>query len=392
VIARALMPGIGALMAPPGRSLLRQAATWRILFAYAIGFGLVSGAYEVALAVAMPELPGVPWQASFRIIHSLIWALAVALALAIAERWPVKSPTRQWGRVLAQVAVGLVIGPIWGLIAYAFSGWFMPWRRAGGLWGIIATDAKGALFAYGTAAIVVHVVLRAREQRERAVAFVEAKTRLAEARVQIVTLGMQSEGVLAALDAIVELVPRDPKAANEAIVLLADVLGQFVEITRAGSATLGEELALASAHARLLGTQGASAQVRWDAAAEVLAREVPHLAVWPVLERAVHRAQGTGDGMVHVRAELGEGDRLTIVVTELGRDGEPLLQDDLLGGDGSELPAHTSAADVRVTRRASPMGPETVIEVHGHRGLPASAPQTVTAATAAPIPRRPAHA
>ena len=377
-------------------SLLRRAATWRLLVIWAIAFGLTTGVYEALLALAMPELPGSPWQASFRLVHTLIWALAVALAIAVAERWPVRSAARQWWRVLAQVAVGIVIGPVWGVIAYAFSSVFMPWRREAGVWGIIATDAKGALFAYGTAAIVAHVVLRVREQRERAVALVEAKTRLAEARVQIVTLGMQSEGVLAALDTIVELAPHDPKAANEALVLLADVLGQFVELTRAGSATLGEELALASAHARLLGTRGPRVEVRWDASPEVLAREVPHLAVWPVLEQAVHSGCGRGGAVVQVRAELGGDGSMTIAVVEDGGAGEEQRppQDSSMFA-GVEPPGPLTGADVQITRRACREFVETVIVVQGFhaRGAQQASPlPRVSAEATTPTPRRPVRA
>ena len=271
----------------------------------------------------------------------------------------------------------------------------MPWRREVGVWGIIATDAKGALFAYGTAAIVAHVVLRAREQRERAVALVEAKTRLAEARVRIVTLGMQSEGVLAALDAIVDLVPRNPKAANDALVLLADVLGQFVELTRAGSASLGEELALASAQARLLATQGMRVDVQWSAPPEALTREVPHLAVWPVLEQAIHRASRGDAAIVRVQADAQRPGELTIIVAEeVTAPDQTSLPDDAASPDGLEN-LDDPGADVRLTRRVSRTSMETVIFVRTARAQPEPSVEprgTVTVEATAPTPHRPAHA
>lgn len=219
--------------------MLRQRTTWKLLLGWAFAYGVVAGTFEAVLAGVVPDAPVRPWHALFRTLQAVVWALGVAIAIAVAERWPIHS-LRHWRRILAQLGVGLVIGPAWGLIGYALAGVFMPWRRAGGVWGIIAIDAKGMLFGYGTIVVVAHVVLQAREQRARAVALGEVQARAAEARVQILTLGLQSQGVLAALDAIIDRAPSDPEGANESLVQLADVLGEVVEAARVRSATQQE--------------------------------------------------------------------------------------------------------------------------------------------------------
>lgn len=215
-------------------SVLRLPATWRMLVAWAIAYGTLAAALEAMLASVATELPVRPWHALLRPVQALLWLICVACAIAVAERWPIRT-LGQWRRAVWQVSIGLVIGPLWGALAYAFSGVFMPWRSGGGVWGVIAIEAKGTLFAYGTAVVVAHVGLQAREQRERAVAISELQARAAEARVQILRIGLQSEGVLAALDWIIERADTDPEAANEALVQLADVLGELVEAARARS-------------------------------------------------------------------------------------------------------------------------------------------------------------
>ena len=369
----------------PRRSLLRQQGTWRILILWALGFGLATGALEAVLALLLPNLPGEPWQASFRIPHTLLWTLVVALALAVAERWPIHSPTRQLTRVLGQVLVGFLLGPVWAIVTYSLSAVFMPWEYEAGLWSMVAADAKGTLFGYGTAAVLAHLVLRAREQREAAVAAAEANARIAEARVQIVTLGIQSEGALAALDRIIALASHDPKGANDALVLLADVLGQFVEFTRTGSATLGEELALASTQAHLLRmhqAHGPTVSISWDASPHLLAREIPHLALWPVLERAIARGSvaAGSDVLVHVAATLGADRELIVTVVERGG----ICPAERTDADYRDPAAQSriSHGAVRVSRREHPDGAQTTIVFASQAGSEIALEATRPAATA----------
>ena len=220
----------------PRLSVLRLPATWRMLVAWAIAYGTLAAALEAMLASVAAGLPVRPWHALLRPVQAVLWLICVACAIAVAERWPIRA-LGQWRRAVWQVGIGLAIGPLWGALAYALSGVFMPWRSSSGVWGVIAIEAKGTLFAYGTAVVVAHVGLQAREQRERAVAISELQVRAAEARVQILRIGLQSEGVLAALDGIIERADSDPEAANEALVQLADVLGELVEAARTRSGT-----------------------------------------------------------------------------------------------------------------------------------------------------------
>lgn len=224
---------------PVRSSVLRQSATWKLLLGWAITYGLIAGLFEAVLAGVLPDAPARPWHALLRTLQAILWIIGVAIAIAAVERWPIHALS-DWRRILAHLGVGLIVGPAWGVLGYALSDVFMPWRRAGGVWGIIAIDAKGILFGYGTIVLVAHVVLRAREQRARAIAVGELQARAAEARVQILTLGLQSEGVLAALDAIIEQAPTDPQGANESLVQLANVLGEVVEAARARSAAQQE--------------------------------------------------------------------------------------------------------------------------------------------------------
>jgi MFS family permease len=214
--------------------VLRDSATWRLILSWACAYGLTAGVLEATLATLVPDVPVRPWHALFRTVQALMWTVGAAIAIALAERWPVHS-RRDWRRAVAQVAVGLIVGPAWGVIGYSLADVFMPWRRAAGVWGIIAIDAKGMLFAYGITVAVAHVVLRAREQRARAVAVSQLQARAAEAHVRILTLELQSDGVLAAMDRIIERAERDPVTANEMLVELADRLGAIVEETRTRS-------------------------------------------------------------------------------------------------------------------------------------------------------------
>ena len=224
------------------RPLLRRARVWRVLLAWSVSYGLLTWTLEAALLRKVPGAPPEPWSGVYRVAETLLWLVPITTAVAIAERWPITNVRRQWRRVAGQVALGLALGPAWGAFAYAISPVLMPWWHARGLWGVIAKEAKGALFGYGTTAVLAHVAVRVLAQRRRAVAAAEAVQRTAEARLDLLRLELQPEAVLRTMDAIADMIPRNAAAANAALVLLADSLRGALASVRVRELTLRGEV------------------------------------------------------------------------------------------------------------------------------------------------------
>ncbi|GJG89744.1 hypothetical protein tb265_49250 [Gemmatimonadetes bacterium T265] len=255
------------------RPLLRRARVWRVLLAWSVAYGLLTWTLEAALLRKVPGAPPEPWSGAYRLAETLLWLAPITAAIAIAERWPITNVRREWRRVAAQLALGLALGPAWGALAYAISPVLMPWWHARGVWGVIAKEAKGALFGYGTTAVLAHVAVRVLAQRRRAVAAAEAVQRAAEARLDLLRLELQPDALLRTMDGIADTIPRDPAAANNALVLLADSLRGALASARVREVTLREELenvgSVVRLHAAACGTA-----VRFGAACDASTAEI----------------------------------------------------------------------------------------------------------------------
>jgi hypothetical protein len=208
--------------------LLRDVRVWGYLVGWAVLFGSTSWALELAVDARVPTA-GLPWwHGAGRIVQALLVIPTLATAVAVAERWPVRVRAH-WPRVGAQVGLTLVLAPAWGLVAWWLNPVLALWNVAGGLWGLVAIEAKGVVFAYGTAAVLANMVRRVREQRALAVAAGAARARLAEAQVQAARLDAHSRRVLATLAAAAAMIPRDPARADAMVVDLADDLWRVLE-------------------------------------------------------------------------------------------------------------------------------------------------------------------
>lgn len=298
------------------RPLLRRARVWHVLLAWSVAYGLLTWTLETALLRKVPGAPPEPWSGVYRLAETLLWLAPITAAIAIAERWPITSVRRQWRRIAAQVALGLALGPAWGALAFAISPVLMPWWHTRGLWGVIAKEAKGALFGYGTTAVLAHVAVRVLAQRRRAVAAAEAVQRAAEARLDLLRLELQPEAVLRTMDGIANMIPRDAAAANDALVLLADSLRGALASARVREVTLREEIENVGSVVRLHALAcGAAVEFRstYDEATGGVA--VPPQIVQALVEDLLPRltAGGAGIGVeVRVRAS---GDVLDIDLT-----------------------------------------------------------------------------
>jgi hypothetical protein len=322
---------------PP--SLLRQNVVWWAFLSWALAFGLATWAVEAALLQVVPDAPPEPWNGVYRLVEAILWVGTLAGIFASAERWPITNLREHWRRLLAQVLLGLALGPLWGIIAYGISPYLMPWWSPRGMWGVVAKEAKGAFFGYGTTAVLAHVILRVLMHRRRAVAAAEALQRAAEARLDLLRVELRPEAMLRAIDGITALVPRDVDAANAALVLLADTLSTAMESARDPELLLADELAGVRALVRLHNVSGSDLTFTSDAEGVEQLAIVPNRLLQRLVEDVVAVAS-TG----HVRAKVAlrasrhdDQLRLALTVTSARADLPVLLE----GLSASQGASHT---------------------------------------------------
>ena len=301
---------------PAEISALRRRSLWIALLLWAVTWGSVTWAIEAALLRMVPDAPAEPWRGVYRLVETLLWIVAIVVAIRVAERWPITDPRRHWRRIAGQIALGMALGPAWGILAYGLSPYLMPWWRPRGMWGIVAKEAKSMLFGYGTTAVLAHVTLRVAAHRRRALALALAEQRAAQAQLDLLRLQLQPDGVLRSIDAIRALVPRDVDAANAALVLLADSLDAAMDAASARELPLASECANVEAQVRLHGASGRAGftcAVALDAATE--SAVVPHGLVQALVEDGLAAAAAESSGL-HVRVTAArDGSLVCVLVT-----------------------------------------------------------------------------
>ena len=294
--------------------LLRQSLVWWAFLSWALAFGFATWAVEAALLHMVPDAPREPWNGVYRLVEALLWIGTIAGIFAIADRWPITSLREHWDRLLAQVLLGLALGPIWGIIAYGLSPYLMPWWYPRGMWGIVAKEAKGALFGYGTTAILAHVILQVLAHRRRAVAAAEALQRAAEARLDLLRLELRPDGMLLAIDGITALVLRDVDAANAALVQLADTLSSAMESAHDPELSFAHELTNVAALIQLHRASGHDITFTTDAESVTRVATVPTRLVQRLVEDVVAVASTMRvSAQVTIRARRAQ-DRLLIAL------------------------------------------------------------------------------
>ncbi len=313
--------GVAGGVRPTVPSLLSRRVTWRLLIVWAISFGLITWDIEALLLQVVPSAPPEPWHGVFRFVEVILWIGVIVIAVSVAERWPIDNARTQWRRVLGQVTLGVALGPVWGAIAFMLSIGLIPSWRPRGFGGIVATEAKGALFGYGMTLILAHVILRTLKQQAREVAAAETARRATEARLNLLKLELQPDVVLRAMDAVTHLIPRDVAAANDALVVLAETLRHTLVTSHVRDVTLREELAITQTFVELRElTRSEPIALSLDGARDSVDVLVPHLILWPLVDAVLEHAAGSGTGPPRVVTIVAaqHAARLTLTITTSG--------------------------------------------------------------------------
>jgi signal transduction histidine kinase len=252
------------------------------------------------------------WALSVRrsLLEWWLWALLTPVAVWLARRYPLDRRW-PWRRVLIHAAAGTALA----IVKTAAERAMFAWLTGVWMYWLVSTLAL-QLFVYCAVVAAAHGVVYYERSRERD----HLAARLADVRLQLLSMQLQPHFLFNTLNTIAELVHGDPDAADYMITGLSDLLRKTLELGPTQEIPLHAELDLL---ARYLDIQKARFGDRLDVKIavddEARIASVPVLLFQPLVENAIRHglAQRVSSGRIDITARR-DGARLVITVTDDG--------------------------------------------------------------------------
>jgi two-component system LytT family sensor kinase len=239
-----------------------------------------------------------------------LWALLTPIVVWLARRFPLDRPWR-WRNVLFHVLAGVFLAVLKASVERVAFAWLT------GVWTywLVSTLAL-QFFIYCAVVAAAHSAVYYERSRERD----QLAARLADVRLQLLSMQLQPHFLFNTLNTIAELVHSDPNAADCMITGLSDLLRLTLDLGPTQEISLGAELELLR---RYLDIQQARFGDRLRVTIHVdegtRSACVPVLLLQPLVENAIRHglAEHLSAGRIEVVASRRDS-RLLITVTDDG--------------------------------------------------------------------------
>jgi signal transduction histidine kinase len=252
------------------------------------------------------------WALSIRrsLLEWWLWALLTPLVVGLARRFPLDRPWR-WRNVLFHTLAGAALAVVKTSLERAAFAWLT------GVWTywLVSTLAL-QFFVYCAVVAAAQSVVYYERSRERD----QLAARLADVRLQLLSMQLQPHFLFNTLNTIAELVHSDPDAADCMITGLSDLLRLTLDLGPTQEISLDAELELLR---RYLDIQQARFGDRLRVTIQVedgaWIAWVPVLLLQPLVENAIRHglAEHVSAGRIEIVASR-QGSRLVITVTDDG--------------------------------------------------------------------------
>jgi LytS/YehU family sensor histidine kinase len=217
--------------------------------------------------------------------------------------------------------MGASVAMAWAVVAYEVNLAIIPGWLPLGLERMVSTTFLTSYFFYIGIVCLAHGLIFMREARAREVSALQEARLSTEAQLRLLKMELQPHFLFNTLHAISALMHHDVKAANEMLVLLADMLDAALDNVRDQEVTLQEELEILKLYAQIQQIRfGDRLQVIYDIDPEALTTRVPHLVLQPLVENAIKHgiANRIAGGRVQISARRVDG-QLELSVEDDGR-------------------------------------------------------------------------
>jgi LytS/YehU family sensor histidine kinase len=254
-----------------------------------------------------------------------LWALLTPLVVWLARRYPLDG-RRRWRHALLHAACGLLVALAKSAADRAILALIAGLR----IYWLLSSIAL-QFFVYAMIVVAAHGVEYYRRSRERE----HLEARLAETRLQLLSLQLQPHFLFNTLNTIAELVYERPEAADRMIAGLSGLLRRALELGGSQEIPLRAELDLLSDYLDIQKTRfGDRLDVRIDISDAAWRASVPVMLLQPIVENAIRHGLGThaGAGRIEISARQ-QGGTLLVTVIDDGRG----AADYVAGHDGVGL-------------------------------------------------------
>jgi two-component system LytT family sensor kinase len=179
---------------------------------------------------------------------------------------------------------------------------------------------EDALGTYLPIVVLAHLVIFYNRVKSREVRTAQLETKLARTQLDMLKLQLQPHFLFNTLNAISALMYRDPKAAEEMLAGLSDLLRLTLDNAAVQEVALKSELEFTSRYLEIEQVRFADRlKVKFNIDPETLDALVPNMVLQPLVENAVRHGIAPRDrsGTVEVASKR-EGDRLYLTVSDDG--------------------------------------------------------------------------
>jgi two-component system LytT family sensor kinase len=239
-----------------------------------------------------------------------LWALLTPVVVALARRFPLHGDRRLRNTVVLAAAGGVIA------VAKTFADRAL-FALLTGFWMYLLVSTLALQFViYAVLVAAAHGVGYYRRSRERE----QLETRLAETRLQLLSMQIQPHFLFNTLNTIAELVHEDPDKADTMIAGLSDLLRRALDLGATQQIPLSAELELLSRYLDIQKARfGDRLQVRVNVEDAARNAAVPVLLLQPLVENAIRHglAARIDAARIDIEARLA-GDRLALDVTDDG--------------------------------------------------------------------------
>jgi len=239
-----------------------------------------------------------------------LWALLTPIVVWLARRYSLDRPW-PWRALLVHVAAGALLAIVKSGVDRAVNAWLT------GFWMYwLATSVALQFSIYCVIVAAAHGIGYYERSRERDL----LAARLADARLQLLSMQLQPHFLFNTLNTIAELVHDDPDGADRMIAALSDLLRKTLDLGPVQEIAFEAELDLLDRYLEIQRARfGDRLRVTILADADARAARVPVLLLQPLVENAIRHglAEHVSAGAIEIRAGR-SGSRLVISVTDDG--------------------------------------------------------------------------
>ncbi len=302
-----------------------RAAKWLLIFGVWTLFALFF-ASQFALQNQLSENPIPFWRIlSWQLVSGYAWFVFSPIILTLSakypfedQKWKVSVPIHVVASILVSLcllAVDAFILPKLGYLArFQLTSFFETYKI------LFFVNFHFSIAIYWAVVAIHQAILYYRKYRERELKTSQLEARLAQSRLQVLKMQLHPHFLFNTLNAISELIHRNPDVADRMITDLSDLLRMSFENLEVQEIPLSQELEFLRKYLEIEQTRFHDRlEVKMEIAADTLDASVPNMILQPLVENAIkHGISPKADGG-HINVTAGRSNgHLQIRVSDDG--------------------------------------------------------------------------